>query len=141
MWPFRRIERSDQMEDALVQRVSELHYAVQELSKRMQEVLSAGEDVKRLEKRLLSTERLLQKVEGVQEDDRGRFSAALEVLRGQITGVRGGRPRRDQEATDLGQRVLEAMNEPRLLAQFIQELQARLGGPNSFPPSRTNSPV
>jgi len=144
-WPFARSRMAEEIAhelgETVVGSVAQIRFELADLVKRFGEVVEAGDEVKRMEKRLLTLERVITKLEGVRDDDMQRVSASLELLRGQITGVRGGRPPRDREATELGQRVLSAMQSPAQLAAFIAELQAIANPPNGPGPFQRSSPV
>lgn len=96
---------------------------------------SIGESIataRAIEKRIASLEHGLRQANLALNDDVARLTAALEVVRGQATGGRGGRPRNealeaDRQALEVGRNVLQRAATPEGRAQLILELQTAGG--------------
>jgi len=141
MWPFRTTPIDPVVRHVgsqVVQQIGLLFQSLEALEGRLRDAFEAAEAVKRCEPKLLNLERLVKRLEALRDDDVQRVNGAIEILRGQINGPRGGRPRNNQAAADLGERVMEAMRDPAQLATFIAELQAlhatATGAPNTVDP-------
>lgn len=147
MWPFSRPETlSDQVLSALEDlalRLNQLTMRVDLAEKRIAEAADAAQTITRAEGRILTLERVTKQLGMQRDEDVARLSASIDVVRGLATGGRGGRPPRvDPQVTQLGERVLAAMQSPQALQAFIAELQQLGGGGGPVPvPLRTNSPV
>jgi len=102
--------------------------------------LSSGErvDALKLSKHVTGLESLLKTLIAQRDEDVARYTASLESVRGQITGGRA-IPKAQREAAQIGERLLQAMQNPQLLQQIIQELQGML--PNGSGPTGHQSPV
>lgn len=153
MWPFRPRERQPWIEQAL----QRSHLVVLELERRIGSLESIithlGEGVataKAIERRTGTLELNLRQLASSQVDDVARLTAALEVVRGQATGGRGGRPRNEErdaerQALEVGRRFIQMASTPEGRAQLALELNAAgsvnaLGEPIRAP-DRNGSPV
>lgn len=154
MWPFRPRERQPWIEQAL----QRSHVVVLELERRIGSLEALlthlGEGVataKAIERRTGSLEMNLRQLASAQVEDVSRLTAALEVVRGQANGPRGGRPRNeereaDRQALELGRKFSALIATPEGRAQLVLELQAAgsvnaLGEPIRNGSERNGSPV
>jgi len=125
---------------AVAGRVDRLTFELGEVVKQMTAVIEVAQVAKRLETRVLTLERSLKNAEGIHSDFEARVMSTLESLRQSIYGARGGRPRNeDREAAELGRRVLEAMQNPAQLQQFVMDLQRMASQNGAY--GNPNSPV
>lgn len=98
-------------------------------------IAAVGEGIltaKAMEKRIVALEHGLRQANLSLQDDVARLTGALEVVRGQATGGRGGRPRNEtleaeRQALAVGQRVLQLASTPEGRAQLTLELQGQSG--------------
>lgn len=134
MWPFRAKNdpRTPWLEE-MFQRVNvfgnELHRRITTLETSLGTLADGILTAKAIEKRIVSLEHGLRQANLALNDDVARLTASLEVVRGQATGGRGGRPRNEtleaeRQALELGRRVQQAALTPEGRAQLILELQA-----------------
>jgi len=155
MWPFRPKDalRTPWIEE-MFQRVNvfanELHRRIVSCEQVLATIGEGIATAKAAERRLGALEHGLRQANLSLQDDVARLSAALELVRGQVNGVRGGRPRNetleaDRQALEVGRRVLQGAATPEGRAQLIAELQGvqqmdALGNPVR-PQVRNGSPV
>lgn len=119
----------------------ELHRRLTALETSFQSVVESGGLSKQSEKRMATLEHGLRQTNLSLQEDVARLTGALDVVRGQVVGMRGGRPRNaeleaDRQALQLGQRVIQAMATPEGRAQLLLELQ----GAPAAPPSPIGAP-
>lgn len=132
----------------------ELSRRLTSLEQQGQALAESAATVRNADKRLQSLEHGLRQANLALQEDVSRLTAALEVVRGQVVGVRGGRPRNetleaDRQALEVGRRVLQAAASPEGRAQLVLELQQAghgptvdaLGNPIRPPQVRNGSPV
>jgi len=97
-------------------------------------------DALKLEKRMILLETTCKQIASIRDEDVARYAATLEQIRGQITGtqrknLRGGV---SEEVAQLGQKLVDAMSDPRKLQQVIDELSQLL--PSSASPILNGHP-
>lgn len=137
MWPFRSKNdpRTPWLEE-MFQRTgvfaNELHRKICTLETALGSIADGILTAKAIEKRITTLEHGLRQANLSLNDDVARLTAALEVVRGQATGSRGGRPRNealeaDRQALEVGRNVIQRAATPEGRAQLILELQAAGG--------------
>ena len=140
MWPFRPkdVLRTPWIEEQF-QRVAvfanELHRRMTTLEQSLGAFADGILTAKAVEKRLVALEHGVRQVNLSLNDDVARLTGALEVVRGQVTGSRGGRPRNealeaDRQALEVGRQVQAALSTPEGRAKMILELQTMGGAAN-----------
>lgn len=133
MWPFRPKDalRTPWIEEQF-QRVAvfanDLHRRITTLEQSLTSLADGILTAKAVEKRIVALEHGLRQANLSLNDDVARLTGALEVVRGQATGSRGGRPRNetleaDRQALEIGRTVIAQAATPEGRAQLILQLQ------------------
>ena len=133
MWPFRKSQPPEDLVQRLISKTLQLEHAVTTMAHQIKLEFEGIAAARAVERRVGTTEMAIKSLAAQRDEDVSRHQAALEILRGQITGPRGGRPRNadreaERQATELGYQVAEALADPAKRAALIQQLQAQSNG-------------
>ena len=131
MWPFRKSQPPEDLVQRLISKTLQLEHSVTTMAHQIKLEFEGIAAARAVERRVGTTEMAIKSLAAQRDEDVSRHQAALEILRGQITGPRGGRPRNadreaERQATELGERVIAAMSNPHELAKLVAELSARM---------------
>lgn len=147
MWGFREKSRQPWIEEALQREhivILELERRLGSLESVLQQLADGVATAKAIDRRLGAVEMAVRGLAKEQGEDASRQAAAIEALRSQVVGLRGGRPRNEEreaerQALELGRRVATLIGTPQGRAQLIAELQGvggdvdALGNPRQRP--------
>jgi len=117
-------------EPSIYEQVARLEQQLRAVQIQIQGAHDSAKYVREASQRLQELDRRLAGVMAQMQDDAARVSS----LASQVQGLKGGRPRNGQQAAaEVGNRVIEAMQNPALLQQLITELQGH--AQTAAPPS------
>lgn len=131
MWPFSREKRRDDVLESVnkgvLAAIGQLQQKLLVVERDLQLEKEGGIVARTLVKQLERVDARSDATRGLLEEHVSRLDQAVTTLRGQLTGGRGGRPRGDPLAADIGRALVEALG-PEKAAQLANEIVDKQNG-------------